>query len=257
MRLHLPILFALTAPLLAQQAPVDVQQLQQDLNREAGVSLAFREPRPPLAKLTFKAIETTEAQGHKLIRYSVGIGGPVARGPYILMLWDIHTNTPVKEFQQLQIDDKGTLRCAQKTKDCPGGGPGDELVIGFTGMIAQPRRLVLTGMDKKPIAMGEVVPFPASGTDQGCTIDAVLLRPNASAVLIIGRGFQPGETVKFESSSYDESVNSNKTADESGEAVTVVLPFVKGHDEGKTSIAMSNSKCRPSTTFNWGAYREE
>ena len=257
MRLSLSILLLLTAPLLAQQAPVDVQQLQQDLNREAGVSLAFRDPRPPVARLTFKAIETTEAQGHKLIRYSVGIGEPVARGPYILMLWDIHTNTPVKEFQQLQIDEKGTLRCAQKTQDCPGGGPADELVIGFTGMIGQPRRLVLTGMDKKAIAMGEVVPFPASGTDQGCTIDAVLLRPNGSAVLIIGRGFQPGETVKLESSSYDQSSSGEKTAADTGQVVAVVLPFVKGHDEGKTSIAMSSSKCRPSTTFNWGAYHEE
>jgi len=106
--------------------------------------------------------------------------------------------------------------------------------------------------------MGEVVSFPARGTDGRCSIEAVLLLPNGGATLILGRGFAPGEPVKFASASpYGESIESNKGADQSGDVMTVVLPFVKGHDEGKTSVTLNGSNCGPSTTFSWGYYREE
>ena len=49
------------------------------------------------------------------------------------------------------------------------------LSAGLSGMIGQPRRFILTGEDKLPIAMGEVVPFPASGNGGECSIEAVLL----------------------------------------------------------------------------------
>jgi hypothetical protein len=247
----------LPTPLPAQQsAAPTMQQLQQDLGREAGIEMTFRHPHQPVAHLTLKTLDTSELQGHKLIRYTVAVDGPVSKGPYVLMLWDIQTNEPVENFESIQIGANGTLRCVKKSEACP-TGPDGEVVISFTGMLGQPRHLVLTGDDKKPAAMGEVVPFPVSGTDQGCSIEASLLRLNGSAVLIIGRGFKPGETVKFESSSYGESSNGDKTADENGQALTIVLPFVKGHDSGKTSIAMTGSRCRPTASFNWGAYKEE
>jgi hypothetical protein len=257
MRFTLSILALCAVPLLAQQPAPNPDQLDQELNREAGLEMVFRNPLPPLAKLTFKAMETTEVKGRKLIRYSVATSRLTKPGPYILMLWDIQTNTPVMAFQDVKLDPNGTLRCAQKTKDCPGGGPNGQLVLGFTGMAGQARRLVLAGADKKPLAMGEVVPFPAAGTDQACTIEAVLMRPDASAVYVIGRGFEPGEAVKLESSSFDQSSNSDKTANGVGVITTMLSPFVKGHDEGKTVITMASSKCRPTTAFNWGAYHEE
>ena len=257
MRFTLSILSLLAIPLFGQQPPTNTDQSTQELNREAGVEMVFRNPLPPLAKLTFKEVETTEAKGRKLVRYSIGASGLAKPGPYILMLWDIETNAPVIAFQGLKVDTNGTLRCVEKTKDCPGGGPNNQLVLGFTGMAGQPRRIVLAGTDKKPIAMGEVVPFPASGSDQDCTIEAILMRPNGSAVYVIGRGFQPGETVKFESSSYGESSNDDKTANGIGVVTTMLLPFIKGHDEGRTTITMTGAKCHPSTAVNWGAYHEE
>lgn len=248
----------LATPLLAQQpAPPTLEQLQQDLSREAGIEMSFRHPHPPVGRLTFKAVDTGESQGHKVIRYSIAVDGPVPKGPYFLMLWDIQANDPVITYGNIQIGSGGILRCAQKAKDCPPTAPNGDLLLSFTGMLGQPRHLVLTGDDKKPAAMGAVVPFPASGTDGGCTIEASLLRANASAVLIIGRGFQSGETVKFESSSYNESSNGDKTADDTGQAITIVLPYVKGHDSGKTAITMAGSRCHPTASFNWGPYHEE
>jgi hypothetical protein len=254
MRRALSILFLISAPLSAQQPALDATWL----NREAGVEMVFRDPNPAVSKLVFTAVGTGELKGSKLIRYSVTDVRLAHSGPYLLMTWDIGTKAPVIAIEGVLVDEKGALRCGDKKGDCPGGFAGSEVVVGLSGMVGQPRRFVLTGNDKKPIAMGEVVPFPAIGTDGQCSIEAVLLLPNAAATLIVGRGFVPGEPVKFASSSpYGESVESNKIASQSGDVVAAVLPFVKGHDEGRTSVTFIGSKCQPNTTFNWGSYHEE
>jgi hypothetical protein len=253
MRLVLPALILMTIPLLAQQAPVDTKEVASD----AGVESVFRNPHPPLGRLTFRQAGMGELHGRKLVRYSVSVSGVSGAGPYILMTWDIGTNAPVNAVRDVKLDAQGRIRCGNAATDCAGAAPGAELVVGLTGMTGQPRRFILTGKDKKPIAMGEVVPFPAFGGDQNCTIEAVLIRPDASATLVIGRGFQPNEAVKFLSSSYDESVNSTKTADKNGETVSVVLPYVKGHSEGETKIKLVGARCQPGTEFRWGTYREE
>ncbi len=134
---------------------------------------------------------------------------------------------------------------------------GDALVLHVTGMLGQPRSFVLTGDDKKPLALGEAVPFPAIGKDNQCSVESVLLRPNASAVLVIGQGFVPGEAVNDISSSRGEVIPGSLRADENGRVLTVVLPFEKGYDDGQTTYTYQNSKCHPSTTFNWGSYHEE
>jgi hypothetical protein len=254
MRRALSILSLISASISAQQPALDAAWL----NREAGVEMLFRNPNPPVSRLVFTAVGTGELKGSKLIRYAITDSGLAQTGPYLLMTWDIGTKAPVVAIERVKIDEKGTLRCGDPKSDCPGGSPGSEVVVGLSGMMGQPRRFVLTGNDKKPIAMGEVVPFPAAGTDGQCSVEAVLLLPNAAATLILGRGFVPGEAVKFASSSpYGESVESNKIANQSGNVVTAVLPYVKGHDEGRTSVSLNGSRCRPNTTFKWGPYHEE
>ena len=88
-------------------------------------------------------------------------------------------------------------------------------------------------------------------------MEAVILRPNASVTLLIGQGFVPGEEVKRISSSRGETTGGISKADADGRVVSIDLPFVKGYENGETSITYQGSKCSPSTTFSWGAYREE
>jgi hypothetical protein len=247
------LLLLVSAPILAQDA-----EMAEGLDREAGLEIAFRNPSPPTAKLSFSAVRDDELNGRKLIRYSISVSGLTQKGPYILMTWDIGTNAPIIDMQDVTVDEKGTLRCGDKKDDCPGATPGAALVVGLSGMIGQPRRFVLTTSDKAVLAIGEAVPFPALGTDSGCNIEVVLLHPNGSVMLVTGRGFSPGEAVKYTSSSpHGESLESNNTADQAGNVSILVLPFVKGHDDGTTSVTFTGSKCHPTTQFNWGAYREE
>jgi len=131
------------------------------------------------------------------------------------------------------------------------GVPSADVVVGVTGMVGQPRRFVLTGKDKKPLAMGEVVPFPASGTDGSCTVEAVLLAPNGAATLL-SHGFEPNEPIAFASTSWDEKVGSTRNADANGAYQSMVLPFVKGHDQGDTSVEVPPEHF----VFTGAAYQE-
>jgi hypothetical protein len=206
--------------------------------------------------LVLKAVDTGLQGGHKTVSYSVSVSGLSPNKPYILMFWDIGGRAPLIALRGVRVDDNGTLRCGPG-KGCPMEHAGDALVLHVTGMLGQPRRFVLTGDDKKPLALGEAVPFPAIGKDNQCSVEAVLLRPNASAVLVIGQGFVPGEAVNDISSSRGEVIPGSLRADENGRVLTVVLPFEKGYDDGQTTYTYQNSKCHPSTTFNWGSYHEE
>jgi len=228
----------------------------QKLNGEATVELTFRNPNPPMARLVLKAVETGTRAGLKTISYSASVAGLSQKKPYILMSWDIGTDAPIISIEGVRLDQRGTLRCGA-TKDCPSGQSGDVLLLTVSGMTGQPRRFVLTGTDKKPIALGEAVPFPAVGKDSECTVEAVMLRPNASVVLLIGEGFVPGEEIKRLSLSSGETTGGSSKADTNGRVLSLVLPYVKGHDHGQTSYSYEGSKCHPTTTFNWGSYREE
>jgi len=242
----------LASALLGQEPKLDNAKL----NGEATVELTFQNPKPPMATLVLKEVERGTRAGLKTVSYSASVAGLSQKKPYSLMSWDVGTDAPVIAIQGVRIDESGTLRCGS-TKDCPTAQEGDVLQLRVTGMIGQPRRFVLTGSDKKPVALGEAVPFPAVGRDNECTIEAVILRPNASAVLLIGQGFVPGEEVKRLSTSSGETVGGTSKADTNGRVLSLDLPFVKGYDHGQTSYNYQGSKCHPTTTFKWGSYREE
>ena len=252
MRVLPAMLVMLAFQLFGQEPTPDAAKLKD----EATVELSFRTPVPSMAKLVLKEVERGTRAGLKTVSYSASVAGLSQKKPYILMSWDIGTEAPIIAIQGVRIDESGTLRCGS-SKDCPTGHEGDVLLLRVTGMIGQPRRFVLTGSDKKPIALGEAVPFPAIGTVSQCTVEAVLLRTNASVVLLIGQGFVPGEDVKRISKSSGETIEGNSKADSNGRVLSLVLPFVKGYDHGQASYTYQGAKCSPNTAFNWGSYREE
>lgn len=241
-----------SASLLAQQNQLTPQQ-QAAAQQMAGLEITFRNPPAFMGRLTFDPAGTGTLDGYKLIRYSIRAHGISRSGPFFLMTWDIGTRAPIIAMSGLTLEADGSLQCDAK-KGCEGSAPGANVVVGVAGAIGQPRRFILAGKDKQPLAMGEVIPFPASGSDGNCSAEAVLISPGGEMVLLIGSGFEPGESVHLDSSCWGETVSSVRNADNSGIYQTMVLPFVKGHDEGDTQVTLNGSKCHPHTQFHWGSY---
>jgi hypothetical protein len=227
---------------------------EQKAYRDVHLELSFRVP--PKGRLYFSPLGNGEAQEGKRKRYSVSAPGLASHGPYLLKTWEIGTPAPVVAVRRVMVDDSGVLRCDEQATDCPGAEGGSKLVVGVSGTPGQPRSFLLVGPDQLSVAMGEVVPFPVSGSDRGCSVEVALLAADGSAALVLGHGFQPDEQVKFASESFEDKVKTTHQASQTGDVLTVLLPFVKGHDEGITTLSLAGAKCSPGAAFLWGKQHE-
>jgi hypothetical protein len=115
-------------------------------------------------------------------------------------------------------------------------------------------RLALVSQDQKAKVFFAVMPAPIKATDNGCTLEVVSLRLKNQLVLIRGNGFQPNETVVFQSKSYEQAQTREAPdkADANGEYQLPLEPFVKGKDRGATEVKLQGANCAPVLTFNWG-----
>lgn len=216
--------------------------------------MKFRAPSAEYTTLVLKPLGPSEVTGRKAVRYSFAAKGLTTAETYSLMTWDLGEKEPTVLIKGLKVDAKGTLRCG--ADPCEGGTAGADAIVTLTGMMGQPRRFVLSD-SKKAVAMGVVVPFPASGTDSGCTVEAILLSRNAEGVLIVAKGFGPNEKLDLMTTSFGELSKTDAQAEANGTYMSMLLPYVEGHAEGSTTVSLIGEKCRPTTTFRWGAYKEE
>lgn len=134
------------------------------------------------------------------------------------------------------------------------GGPNDPLDLGLIAAKGEPKRFSLVSVDGQAKAFFYVTPFQVRGTDQGCSIEELLLLQNAEAVLIEGSGFAPGVAVHMKAVSETELHESDLKADSSGDVSTVLLPFVKGKTDGTGKVTFATPACSPSVTYQWGLH---
>ncbi|MDP9053602.1 MAG: hypothetical protein M3N93_04780 [Acidobacteriota bacterium] len=106
--------------------------------------------------------------------------------------------------------------------------------------------------DKSAQAFASVVPFPIHNSDAGCSLEALLVTPNAEAVLVSLTGFKPGVSLDLESTSESEAGRSSGKADEKGNYEWIILPFRKGLTKGRTQVTVHADGCSPTLSFAWG-----
>lgn len=244
----------LVAPLLAQDAaPSDDQEW---LQKEAGLEKMFRNPPEKFRPLSFHRIDTVTKDGVQKVRYSISAAGLDSGTPYVLMAWALGSETPQVLLPAIQVDKKGVLRCGPEANDCPSGaGAVINVAVGDTA--GQPSRFLLADEDEQPLAIGEIIPTPSTVKDHGCSLESILLRSDATIVLVVGQGFNPGEDIKVISTSFDEHVANAGKANADGGYQTVVLPIAKDHADGETMVTMNSSGCELSTHFHWGTKPQE
>jgi hypothetical protein len=248
------LIIVLVAPLLAQDAaPSDDQEW---LQKAAGLETMFRNPPEKFRPLSFHHIDTVTKDGVQKVRYSISAAGLDSGTPYVLMAWALGAETPQVLLPAVQVDKKGVLRCGPEANDCPGGA-GAVINVAVSDTPGQPSRFLLADEDEQPLAIGEIIPTPSTVKDHGCSLESILLRSDATIVLVLGQGFNAGEDIKVISTSFDEHVANSGKANANGDYQTVVLPIAKDHADGETMVTMNSSACELSTHFHWGTKPEE
>jgi len=153
--------------------------------------------------------------------------------------------------------------CTKKFK------PGDPIEIQTTAAPGEVVRVAILGQDRKHGAATSAIPFPLAGQDKACRLQVLLGMKDAEMVLIEGTGFPANTPLKLDTTSYGSSRTLNTKTNADGRLMVLVLPGVKGHDSGDTTVkfggithvpSLEDSKspapadpdCDPSVTFPWG-----
>ena len=131
-------------------------------------------------------------------------------------------------------------------------GPDNPVDLLLMAAKGEPYRFRLISKDGKYRAFASVIPFPIKGFDNSCSVEAILLLPDAEGVLVLGGGFKPGTGVQVEIDSASEKKSGKVSTDEQGKFSLVLMPYKKDTRQGTTTLAVNTPDCHPSLKFTWG-----
>jgi hypothetical protein len=204
-----------------------------------------------------KEISKGQVKGKLEVQYHIFVTGAPKDQNYALVDWPPNVPDPSTSIAGLSILDDGLVVCAGRATDqCshpdkPGKTDAPVKLV-FYPLDGEIYRLALVSQDQKAKIFFAVVPAPIQATDNGCTLEVVSLRLKNELVLIRGKGFQPDESVGFESISYERTHTLSDQVDANGEYQLPMQPFVAGKSGGTTEVKLSGAQCAPVLKFQWG-----
>src|SRR6202140_1336280 len=206
-----------------------------------------------------REIARATVKGKLEVQYHIFVIGAPKDQTYTLIDWPPNRPDPAPSIAGLSILDDGLVVCAGRATDqCSHPDKPEKkdapVKLVFYPLDGEIYRLALVSEDQKAKIFFGVIPAPIQATDNGCTLEVVSLRLKNELVLIRGKGFQPNESVVFQSKS-DEQTQTRESPDKTdanGEYQLPMQPFVKGKDRGATEIKLQGAKCAPSLPYKWG-----
>jgi hypothetical protein len=194
------------------------------------------------------------------VQYHIFVTGAPKDQTYTLIDWPPNAPDPAPSIAGLSILQDGQVVCAGRATDqCSNPDKPERkdtpVKLVFYPLDGEIYRLALVSQDQKAKIFFYSIPAPIQATDNGCTIEVISLRLKNQLVLIRAKGFQPNESVVFQSK-FDEQMQTREgpdKADANGEYQLPMAPFTKGQDRGTTEIKLQGAKCAPALTFKWGS----
>jgi hypothetical protein len=195
-----------------------------------------------------REISRGQVNGKLEVQYHIFVTGAPKDQNYTLVDWPPNHPDPAPSIAGLGILDDGLVVCAGRATDqCSHPNKPEKKDAPL-----KIYRLALVSQDQNAKIFFAVIPAPIQATDNGCTLEVVSLRLKNELVLIRGKGFQPNESVGFESTSYEQTHTLTEQVDTNGEYQLPMQPFLAGKSGGTTEIKLSGAKCAPVLKFQWG-----
>jgi hypothetical protein len=212
----------------------------------------------PGTSAKLREISRGQVQGKLEVQYHIFVTGAPKDQNYTLVDWPPNHPDPVPSIAGLSILDDGLVVCAGRATDqCSHPDKPEKkdapVKLVFYPLDGEIYRLALVSQDQKTKIFFAVIPAPILATDNGCTLEVVSLRLKNELVLIRGKGFQPNESVGFESTRYEQTHTLTDQADGNGEYQMPMQPYLAGKSGGTTEIKLSGTKCAPALKFQWGS----
>jgi hypothetical protein len=178
-------------------------------------------------------------------------GAPMGKD-YVLLNWTLGDAKPKRLMFGVRVNASGTVVCANAEGPCMDTATNDPLAMTFQTVPGEPVRVGLLASDGSAKLLDEEVPTPLRVKDGSCTLNAVLLAPNAEVVLFQGTGFGAAESLSVTSTFNGKMWTDAKRTDASGDFLVADLPKVDGAQNGLVTVTAKGTTCSPSLTVPFG-----
>jgi hypothetical protein len=207
--------------------------------------------------LSLKEISRWKTSDRTLVKYGLYATGLPKDLIYSLLRVQI-SGKILKQMDGVTLNSDGRAICAGRKGTCSGSTPNSPIDLVFFAGKSEPMRLSLVSNDDSHVkGFIQVIPFPNSVTDKGCSLQSILGTPKGEVTYIQGSGFEPNEELTMNSESYGEKNNGVAKAEADGSYFAVALPNVLGKTSGTTVWSVKGKNCNPTLTFSWGTYQLE
>ena len=211
----------------------------------------------PGVDLSLKEISRWRTSDRTLVKYGLYATGLPKELIYSLLRVQI-SGKVLKQMDGVTIDSEGRAICAGRKGTCSGSTPNSPIELVFFAGKSEPMRLSLVSNDDSHVkGFIQVIPFPNSVTDKGCSLQSILGTPKGELMYIQGSGFEPSEELTTDGESYGEKNHSVAKADADGSYFAAAMPAVLGKASGTTVWSVKGKNCNPTLTFSWGTYQLE
>jgi len=204
-----------------------------------------------------REIGRATVKGKVEVQYHIFVTGAPKDQTYTLVDWPPNAPDPSPSIAGLSILEEGLVVCAGRATDqCSHPDKPEKkdapVKLVFYPLDGEVYRLALVSQDQKAKIFFAVIPAPIQATDNGCTLEVISLRLKNELVLIRGKGFQPHESLVFQSRSDEQTQERPDKVDANGDYQLPLEPFLKGKDRGSTEVKLQAAKCAPRLKFPWG-----
>ncbi len=221
------------------------------------IKLDYPEPNamnPKGLRIHFSRIGDVQLPEGHFIRYRLLVPGAPDKQSYTLAAWRI--GAPFKSFGgQVYTNARGLVMTHpphpdEENKDAL--KKEDEIEVDLRAARGEPVRYMLATPDEKLFIPGAVVPYPIQSRNGNCRLEARLGFPEGQAVLLYGDGLPPG--LKFPMQSVSEGKTSTQmvTANQHGQAIAIISPYVAGKAAGVLKMSVDVPGCSASVEIPWG-----
>ncbi len=233
--------------------PLSDEQIMAWAEKTAQATMNWDHSSTSGAKAETQLIKRSDVNGQTMVDYRVKVTGAPQDRQYTLMVWPVTISQPVATMDGLVIAADGTVGCpADSTKSCARRFKGGELHLTYIPSKGEIYRHALISEDHQARVFFSIIPDPFIASDKACSLEVVRLSPQFELVMVRGKGFQPGEELRFHTQSYQETHDVPVTADSHGEFQAHLTPAVKGRVAGTTAVTATAKSCSPTISFEWG-----
>jgi hypothetical protein len=228
---------------------VDAPDVQQRVNQLIKMDQAWGGEMTTPGMMLTMIEKSRSASG---ISYQLHAQGAPTGKDYVLLGWTLGDTKPKRLMFGIRVDANGTAVCANAEGPCKDTPANEPLVMKFQTVAGEPVRVGLLASDGSAKLLDEEVPTPLRVKDGACTLNAVLLAPNAEVVLFQGTGFGSAESLNVTSTFNGKMWTDSKRADATGDFLVADLPKVDGARSGLVTVTAKGTSCSPSLTVPFG-----